>query len=245
MNSYIKKLVNALDLRTMPLSLSGVLLGSLLAVADFHVSWMVVLAVCLAAASLHVYKSGANKLALIPSVLFAVAAVYNSFGKIFILESLLMLLFAYFIMRLASGTIVRGRGRLADGLILCFLTGPVAVYGTYFLCSHTFGSWVLLFPALSIGTLCVAASGLKDGYSKSAVTFITLAGLALMSVFPFLRIHDPAHFRFVIMIPIYIMYLVMMHKDKNRTMDTFMPLFAFCLLALAAITGLGFVSYLF
>ena len=112
MNSYIKKLVNALDLRTMPLSLSGVLLGSLLAVADFHVSWMVVLAVCLAAASLHVYQSGANKLALIPSVLFAVAAVYNSFGKIFILESLLMLLFAYFIMRLASGTIVRGRGRL-------------------------------------------------------------------------------------------------------------------------------------
>ena len=237
--------MNALDFKTMPLSLSGVLLGSLLAVADFHVSWMVVLSVCLAAASLHVYQSGPNKLALIPSVLFAVAAVYFSFGKILILESLLMLLFAYFIMRLASGTIVRGRGKLTDGLILCLLTGPVALYGTYLLCSHTFGSWVLLFPAFSIGTLCVATSGLNDGFSKRAATLITLTGLALMSVFPFLRIHDPAHFRFVIMIPIYIMCLVMMHADKNRTTDTFMPLFAFCLLALAAVTGLGFVSYLF
>ena len=86
---------------------------------------------------------------------------------------------------------------------------------------------------------------MADGYRKVSVTLMTIAGLTLISVYPFLRIYDPAHYRFVIMIPIYIMYLVMLHKDKSRTTDTFMPLFAFCLLALAAIAGLGFVSYLF
>ena len=241
----MKSLIYSLNLKTMPLSLAGVLLGALLAVADFHVHWTVVAAVIFAAASLHVYHHTGNKIALAPSVIFAVLSVYFSFGKILLLESLLLLLFTYFIMRFAAGFLSTGKGRIADAAVLTLLTGPVAVFGTYYLCSHSFGSWVLLFPALSLGILAAATAGLADGYRKVSVTLMTIAGLALISVYPFLRIYDPAHYRFAIMIPIYIMYLVMMHKDKNRTTDTFMSLFAFCLLALAAITGLGFVSYLF
>ena len=246
MKQVVKRISGELKLGTMPLSLSGVLLGSLLAMADFHVSWTVVASLVMTAAFLHVYQYGdRSKAALIPAVVFAVLSVYFSFGKIFMLESLLVLLFTYFIMRLAAGFVATGRGKAVDGVVMCLLTGPVAVIGAYYLCSHSFGSWVLLFPACSIGILCAATAGLTDGYGKTSVILLMLSGLVLMSVYPFLRIHDPAHFRFAIMIPIYIMYMVMMGMDRNRTPDSFQLTFSFCLFVLAVITGLGFVSYLF
>lgn len=245
MKQIIKRVAEVLNLATMPLSISGVFLGSLLAVADFHVSWTVVASVLLAATSLHVYQYGKTKVALIPAVLFAVMSVYFSFGKIFLLESLLMLLFTYFIMRLAAGFVATGSRKKIDGLVLCLLTGPVAVIGAYYLCSHSFGSWVLLFPAMSVGMICAATAGLTDGYSKIAVCLMMLAGLVLMTVYPFLRIHDPAHFRFAIMIPIYIMYMVKMSLDNKRTPDTYQPMFSLCLFVLVVLLGLGFISYLF
>ena len=241
----MKSLISSLNLKTMPLSLAGVILGALLAVADYHVNWAVVPAVVLTAASLHVYQYSGNRLALVPSVIFAVLSVYLSFGRIFMLESLLLLLFAYFIMRLAVGFLSTGRGRVAGAAVLTFLAGPVAVFGTFFLCSHSFGSWVLLFPALSVGVLAAAAAGLGNGSGKTAVVIMTVVGLVLMSVYPFLRFYDPAHYRFVVVIPVYIMLLVWMSVDKTRTPDSFQSLFAFCLLILAVITGLGYVTYLF
>lgn len=241
----MKTLISSLHLKTMPLSLAGVLLGALLAVADFHVHWAVVPAVILAAASLHVYQYGRSRIALVPSVVFAVLSVYFSFGKLLLLEPLLLLLFTYFVMRLAAGFLSAGKGKVADAVVLTLLTGPVAVFGTYYLCSHSFGTWVLLFPALSIGVLAAATAGLSDGYRKLSVTLMMIAGLTLISVYPFLRIYDPAHYRFVIMIPIYIMILVRMCTDKVRGLESYQPIFAFCLLTLALITGLGYVTYLF
>lgn len=241
----MKTLISSLHLKTMPLSLAGVLLGALLAVADFHVHWAVVPAVILAAASLHVYQYGRSRIALVPSVVFAVLSVYFSFGKLLLLEPLLLLLFTYFVMRLAAGFLSAGKGKVADAVVLTLLTGPVAVFGTYYLCSHSFGTWVLLFPALSIGVLAAATAGLADGYRKISVTLMMIAGLTLISVYPFLRIYDPAHYRFVIMIPIYIMILVRMCTDKVRGLESYQSIFSFCLLTLALITGLGYVTYLF
>ena len=234
----MKSLISSLNLKTMPLSLAGVLLGALLAVADFHVHWAVVAAVIFAAASLQVYHDSGNKIALASSVLFAVLSVFFSFGKI-------LLLFTYFIMRFAAGFLSTGNGRIADAAVLTLLTGPVAVFGTYYLCSHSFGSWVLLFPALSMGILAAATAGLADGYRKVSVTLMMIAALALISVYPFLRIYDPAHYRFAIMIPIYIMLLVRMCTDKVKGIEDYQPIFSFCLLTLALITGLGYVTYLF
>ena len=241
----MKSLISSLHLRTMPLSLAGVVLGALLTVADFHVHWAIVPVAILAAASLHVYQCSGSKIALVPSVLFAVLSVYFSFGKLLLLESLLLLLFTYFVMRLATGFLSTGKGRVADMIVLAFLTGPVAVFGTYYLCSHSFGSWVLLFPALSVGVIAAATASLADSFSKTAVSVIMAFGLVLMIVYPFLRIYDPAHFRFVIMIPIYIMLIVRMCADKIKGTEAYQSIFAFCLLTLAVITGLGYVTYLF
>lgn len=241
----MKSLISSLNLKTMPISLAGVLLGVLLAVADFHVHWAIVPAVILAAASLHVYQYASSKIALAPALVFAVLSVYFSFGKLLLLESLLLLLFTYFVMRLAAGFLSPDKSKCAGALVRTLLAGPVAVVGTYYLCSHSFGSWVLLFPALSMGILAAATAGLADGYSKVSVTLMMIAGLALMSVYPFLRIYDPAHYRFVIMIPIYIMILVRMCTDKVKGLETYQSIFSFCLLTLSLITGLGYVTYLF
>ncbi|MBR5274593.1 MAG: hypothetical protein IKU33_05055 [Bacteroidales bacterium] len=241
----MKSLISSLHLKTMPLSLAGVVLGCLLAVADFHVYWTIVPAVILAAASLHIYQYGGSRIALLSSVVFAVISVYFSFGKFLLLESLLLLLFTYFVMRLAKGFLSTGKGGVADMIVLAFLTGPVAVFGSYYLCSHSFGSWVLLFPSLSVGIIAAATAALADRFRKTAASVIMAVGLVLMTVYPFLRIYDPAHFRFVIMIPIYIMLIVRMCTDKIKGIEAYQPIFAFCLLTLAVITGLGYVTYLF
>jgi hypothetical protein len=96
-----------------------------------------------------------------------------------------------------------------------------------------------------MGILATATSGLADGYGKVTVTLMMIAGLALISVYPFLRIYDPAHYRFVIMIPIYIMILVRMCTDKVKGLETYQSIFSFCLLTLSLITALGYVTYLF
>ena len=49
-------------LRTLPLSLAGVLLGSLLAVADYRMQWPVVLLVCLTTVSLQILSNLSNEL---------------------------------------------------------------------------------------------------------------------------------------------------------------------------------------
>lgn len=232
-------------LNRLPLSLAGVTLGIFLASADYHLSWKVVLCVLAAAASLHIFSYGRSRAALAVSVIFSVLSVFFSFGKILMLESLLLLLFAYFIMRLEAGISGRGGNRFFEGLVTLLMTGPVALYGTFYLCSHTMGSWVLVLPSLSIGFLCVAASGLEEGGSKASVSVMTCLGLAFMVAFPFFRIYDLAHFCFVIMIPVYAALMVKMHIDRRPEPKCYLLLFSVSALAVAVLTGLGFVWYLF
>ena len=241
----MKKVSSILHLKEMPVSLAGVLVGSLLAVADYHVSWAVVSLVCLTAAALHIFRYGGSRWALVPAVVLSVMSVYFSFGKLFVLESLLMLLFAYFVMRLAAGFSSGHINRTASCAVLCFLTGPVAVFGAHFLCSHSFGSWVLSFPALSIGILCAAVTGAGAGYGKVNVSVMTMIGLVLMSVFPFLRFYDPFHYIFGIMIPIYVIVIVRMNLDKKKPAEKYQPALSLCLMSLSLLMGLGFVCYLF
>lgn len=59
---FLKNCISALRLRTIPLSLSGVMLGCLLAAADFHVSPVVAVSVMLTAALLQVISNVSNEL---------------------------------------------------------------------------------------------------------------------------------------------------------------------------------------
>lgn len=240
MSQKIKSILTSLRIAEMPLSLSGVIAGAMFAAADYRVAFMVVVSALLASVSLHCFIASDTKVSVAASVILAVSAVYFSFGKILMLESLLLLLFTYFIMRLARGIVGTGRSRIVDGIMICFLTGPVAVFGTYYLCSHSFGTVLLLLPALSVGLLNVSAYGSQDGYGKGVVNALILSGMVLMTVYALLRLYDPWHYLFLLSLPMFIVYMAEQRKGRERYVLLVLSVSAF-----AVLSGLGFLVFLF
>ena len=242
MRTNLKKLISSVDMGGLLLSQSGIILGILLAAADYHVQWGVALALFLTVIPIHVYMVNSGRWALAASVLGAVVTVYLSYGTLLCLESLLLLLFAYFILRLARGA--GGRNKTVDVLLTCFLKGPVALFGAYFVCTHSFPFWFLLFPALSAGALCVASDGVRDGYPKGLLAALTIVGVALMTVFSLLRVFSLPHFLYLLTVPTFVILIVRMYTKKEQEPDSFRLTLALSTFIFAALGGLGFVGYL-
>lgn len=225
------------------LSLSGIVLGVLLAVAEYRVDLWAALALILTTGLMHIYMQTMNKWWMAASVASAVLTVYLSYGTLFSLESLILLLFAYFIIRLARG--MGGRGGISDAVLTCLLNGPVALVGAYFVCTHSFPYWFFLFPSLSVGFLCVAADGTAGNYSKVLTNLLIYIGIAFMVTYSALRIFVPVHFLFLITLPAFICITARMFMKKEQAADTYRPALALSTFALALLTGVGFIGYLF
>lgn len=225
------------------LSLSGIVLGVLLAVAEYRVDLWAALALILTTGLMHIYMQIQNRWWMAASVASAVLTVYLSYGTLFSLESLILLLFAYFIIRMARG--MGGRGMISDGVLTCLLNGPVALVGAYFVCTHSFPYWFFLFPSLSIGFLCVAADGTADNYGKVLTNLLIYIGIALMITYSALRIFVPVHFLFLITLPAFICITARMFMKNDLAPDTYRPALALSTFALALLTGVGFIGYLF
>lgn len=224
------------------LSLSGIVLGVLLAVAEYRVDLWAALALILTTGLMHIYMQIQNRWWMAASVASAVLTVYLSYGTLFSLESLILLLFAYFIIRMARG--MGGRGMISDGVLTCLLNGPVALVGAYFVCTHSFPYWFFLFPSLSVGFLCVAADGTADNYGKVLTNLLIYIGIALMAVYSSLRIFVPVHFLFLLTLPAFILITLRMYMKKEQESGSYRPALALSTFALALLTGIGFVGYL-
>ena len=235
--------IQTYDPSGLVLSLSGIVLGVLLAVAEYRVDFWAALVLILTSALIHVYMQTMNKWWMAASVASAVLTVYLSYGTLFSLESLILLLFAYFIIRLARG--MGGRNRISDGVLTCLLKGPVALVGAYFVCTHSFPYWFFLFPSLSIGFLSVAADGTADNYSRTLTNLIIYIGIALMVTYSALRIFVPLHYLFLITLPAFILISVRMYMKREQAPDIYRTALALSTFALALLTGVGFIGYLF
>ena len=119
--------------RTLPLSLSGTFVGIALAAADYRVDWKTALFLVLTVVFLHFYsvysKSDSEKtwsrisLALI--IANGLAMLYFSFGSLLLMESLILMVFGYMIIRAVRHTSFISRGK---GIIYVFvLFGILAV----------------------------------------------------------------------------------------------------------------------
>lgn len=219
-------------MKSLPLSLSGVALGIALSAADYHVDWKTVMLLLMAVCFLHAYsvsgKSGRNKtmsyICLALTIAAGLGMLHFSFGTVFLMEPLILSVFGYMIIRAARHTDFVSRGK---GILYVFLMfGLLAFYGSYYVCSHSFGSWPLLFPALSAGFLNVAARTEEE--QKVFRIMMTASGWVAMTLFACLRMYDPWHFLFVLSIPIFLI-----PKCK-----------VWAPLAFSLLTGLGFLVYL-
>lgn len=200
------------------LPLAGTVLGMSLAAADYNVSWKT--ACCAAAVPVLMYllvnarkNSWQFPVFLLLSVAGILGAVYFSYDTIFLLETFIVLMVAYM-----------GYNHRNNSMIFTFLFyGLAAVCGSYFICSHSFGTWMLLLPALSVGALTASVFNNTKPFNM-VLTFVGWSG---MIAYACLRMFDPWHFLFVLSLPLFF--------TRHKELATFV---------FAILAGGGFLVYL-
>lgn len=299
----IKGYVSALRLRTLPLSLSGVSLGAMLAAADYNVDFRVALFVLLTAAFLQLLSNVCNELGdyrrgvssaheryasaalkdgtvseqgmkVLVRILTALSIcsglimIYLTFGSLFLLESFILMVFGYLAIRAAVnytlGSNPYGYRGLGDLYVFLYF-GIVAVWGSYYVCSHSFGTMMLALPACAVGFFSVGvlnvnnirdistdmacrktvAVRLGERRTKIYQTVLLVLGWVSMLSYSCLRIFDPWHFIFIITLPLFAWHLVMLWKYQGPQLDRGLPLLVLSVLAFSLLSGLGFIMFLY
>ncbi len=208
------------------------------------------------------------KIIVAATCLSGMAMLFYSFGTLFCMESLLLMVLGYFAIRAAMkytmGRNPYGYRGLGDVFVFIFF-GLVAVFGAYCLCSHVFAPSLILLPAASIGSFSMAVLNINnirdmesDKLTRTTValklgekgakiyqTILVVMGWAFMLAYACLRMFDPWHFLFVLTLPLYIWHLVGVWKNSGRALDKYLPLLVLSTFAFALLGGLGFLVYLF
>ena len=113
-------------------SISGVLLGIMLAAADYHVDWKAALLLVAATICLHFYAvtsktvTGQGKIRpgvfLALTLLSGLAMLHFSFGTLLMMEPLILMVLGYMIIRAVRHTSFVSRGK---GILYVFLTSSL------------------------------------------------------------------------------------------------------------------------
>ena len=294
--------IQSMRLRTLPLSLAGVLLGTLLAVADYKVKGLTVLFLVLTTICLQILSNLSNELGdvlhgtdtadrqgpqyglngggmsvkdmkrliglfVVLCVIFGLAMIKVSFGRIFSMDGLCLVLLGFAAisgaMKYTLGRNPYGYRGLGDVFVFLFF-GLVAVLGSYFVVSHAMPSWLLLLPASGIGFFSIGVLNVNnirdmktDAPNRTTValmlglrrariyqTVLIVLGWACMIGYCLLRFLDPWHYLFVITLPLYILHLKGVWTREERALDPMLPLLVLSTFALALLMGFGFVKFL-
>lgn len=226
---------------SLPLSLAGVSLGIMLAAADYHVSPVVAIFLLLTAAMLHMKAfcphGRMSSLLTVLAIVCGVALIYFSYGSIFLLESFILMIFGYMAIRAAGS-----RRYLV-------ISGIFSVFGAYFVASHSFGSWLLLMPSVSILALNLCAADLLDDShapdkSKIFQTLMILLAFVSMTVYACLRLYDIWHFLYLLSLPLFVWYIALLWIHGCDKGKYHLNLLSLSSLVFALCGGFGFLSFL-
>lgn len=239
----IEEYISDFKTGTVILTVSGLVVGVMMAAADYSINWVAALCLILSVVCLQTLTT------VIPGIVLAVATAWISYGTVLSLEALIMLLLGYFVYRLASNHYPE-QGLYRNGIVVTLTSlliyGILPVFGAYFVCAHSFGSRMLLLPALSVGSLCLASVNsayVGESRTRAFHTLWVIAGIALMTAYACLRIFDPWHFIFVLVVPLFVLWLVRIWtgSPKVTAYERILPLM---ILAFSVLSGLGFIIYL-
>ena len=114
----LKEYIETIDPKKLMLSLPGVILGTMLAAADFHVNWLAAAFLVLTVLLLQLIPNA------IPGILCAFAAVHFSYGTLFLLDSFIMLLLGYLVYRFVRHHSSES-GLFRNGLVMTLLYGAI------------------------------------------------------------------------------------------------------------------------
>lgn len=252
---------------TLPFSLSGVILGILLSAADYMVDWKTALALMLFTAFLHLsvtagkfskedlHMMKVSRILLALTVVCGLMSVYFTFGTLLLMESFVLMLLGYVVIRTARHTdFFDVTTNLSRKLVPVFLlTSLVPIYGAYYICSHSFGTWLLLLPALAVGSLNLALvrngteineEGESSLIQKIMQVVLVVISWAAMTAFAALRMYDIWHYLYVCSLPLFLAYIyVLLGTTQYNKLTAFKILLASSFVY-SLLGGLGYVIFL-
>ena len=259
------EILRKLRFETLPLSLSGVILGILLAVADYMVDWKTALALMLFTVFLHLsvtagrYSDKEQQMKKVSGILLALAivcgvmTVYFTFGTLLLMESFVLMLLGYVIVRTSRhSNFFDGSTAMSKKVLpVLLLTSLAPIYGAYYVCSHSFGTWLLLLPSLAVGSLNLAIVRAGIGIDEE-VTYVykiiqivlIVISWAAMTVFAALRVYDIWHYLYLCSLPLFGMYFHLLLRDNQAVSRTAFNLLLASALIFSFLGGLGYVIFL-
>lgn len=261
------EILRKLRFETLPFSLSGVILGTLLAAADYMVDWKTALALMLFTVFLHLSVTAgkfskeelqmmrASRILLALAVVCGLMSVYFTFGTLLLMESFVLMLLGYVVIRTARHSdFFDMTTDLSRKLVSLFLlTSLVPIYGAYYICSHSFGTWLLLLPAIAVGLLDLAIVRTETGInekgemplaSKIVQVVLIAAGLVAMTVFATMRMYDIWHYLYLCSFPLFGVYIYMLLRNNPVNRKIVFNLLLVSTLMFSFLGGLGYVIFL-
>ena len=263
--------IKAMRLRTLPLSVAGVSMGIMLAVADYSVRPQVILFTVLTTVLLQILSNLSNELG---DYLHGTDRLSDRLGPAYSLVSgglsvsdLRIMIAACVLLCCASGLAMIwfsfGTFMALEPVLLIML-GVVAVLGAYFVAAHEIRSWILLLPASAIGLFSAGVLNINnirdmksdqrtrrtlpliigEKWAKVYHIALLLAGWAAMLAYSSLRMFDWWHYLFVLTLPLFVINAVGVWKRSGKSLDGMLPQLSVAALLFALSAGFGFVAYL-
>lgn len=249
----IGKYITAEGLFSLPVPISCVALGVMLAAADYHVDWKVVLAVFMTAVFLHFLSvcvgTFSRRCLMVLSALSAAAAVYFTYGSLFLLESFIMLIAFWMLLNIVSRMALNSREAGTAGQCMrdFIIYAAAGVCGSYFVCAHTLSSWLIILPAVSAGVLGAAVryhAHLDSPSSKWVQTALVSSSWIFMLMYSSLRVFDLWHYLFVLTLPLSVLYLYRIWKTDAAAGRSSYVILLVSSAVFPLFAGLGFLVFL-
>ncbi len=269
----LKASIKSMRLRTLPLSLSGVILGVTLAADKADVSPWTAALIFLTTVCLQILSNLSNELGDTLNgtdsalcIVSGLAMISVSFRSIFKTESIcLEVLGAAAIvgaMKYTLGKNPYGYRGLGDMSVFIFF-GLVSVLGGYYVAARELPPLIMLLPASAIGCFSVGVLNVNNirDMKTDAVNRVTVAiklgmkgariyqtilvtlGWALILVFCAVYDFAPGHYIFIITLPLYIKHLQGVWTRSERALDPMLPMLVISTFFLSILAGAGFLIF--
>ncbi len=294
--SKFKAAIFSMRLRTLPLSLSGVVLGLMLAMKTHEASlwlivWLLLTTVCLQILSnlsnelgdflrgtdgeqregpMYSLAQGAISVSDFKMLIalfvvlccgFGAAMVWTSFGTFWAWQPVMMLVLGvaaiWAAMHYTLGKNPYGYRGLGDVFVFIFF-GLVSVLGAYYVVAHTFDSWSLLLPTVTIGCFSVGVLNVNNirDMESDAATRITLPlkigevnakifqsilialGWLCMVLFTLITYTSLWNLLYFITLPLFMIHMNMVWKRKGKELDPALPLLVISTFVFAVLAGI-------
>ncbi|MCQ2095543.1 MAG: 1,4-dihydroxy-2-naphthoate octaprenyltransferase [Bacteroidaceae bacterium] len=291
----ISSCMKSMRLRTLPLSLAGVVMGIGMASRVGEVGWGTVLFLLLTTSFLQILSNLSNELGdvlhgtdtderqgmrysiqdgemTIKEMRFLIRAsvggcclsgllmIWSSFGRFYGLAPILFILLGaaaiIAAMRYTLGPNPYGYRGWGDFFVFIFF-GLVSTLGSMFICCHSFGSFLSLLPAVSVGLLSVGvlnvnnirdmktdartrttvALRLGDKRARRYQTSLIAVGLVLMLIFTSLTWTHWCEWLYVVTFPLFLLHLRGVWTRRDKALDPMLPLLVMSTFALCVIAG--------